>query len=385
MDEDVSSSVLDCGTGSWKVGMSRDGRPRGTFPSIVSRPINPSPVTRYDAYVGHDALAFREGFKGLRMYEGTAVRSWDDMEKAWHHSFYYDLCIAPEEHPVMLSDVLFSPRANREKMTQIMFETFNTPAKHIADSPQLAWHGLMPGATALMVDLGHASTSIYPVVEGTGLSHCATRMTFGGDTMSSVLCNILSNQHGIPMNGFYLQEIVRDMKEEVAYVALDYAEELTKYSVPGRLETISATDPHAGSIIYTIPDHGPISLGVERFKCMEAYFQPHLFDFPSYASLHDEILSCVLKCPIDARRALLKNIVLTGGGSKVPGMAERLKKELSAVAISPVSIVLFAQRELATWVGGAQLSNMPSFQQMWTSKEEYDESGPTIVGRRKIF
>ena len=67
-----------------------------------------------------------------------------------------------------------------------------------------------------------------------------------------------------------------------------------------------------------------------------------------------------------------------------PGLSDRMQKEITALAPSSTKVKIIAppERKYSVWIGGSILASLSTFQQMWISKQEYDESGPSIVHRK---
>ena len=126
-----------------------------------------------------------------------------------------------------------------------------------------------------------------------------------------------------------------------------------------------------------------INIGNERLKCPEALFRPSLLRQGS-CGVHEAIHSSILKCDVDIHDDLYGNVLLSGGSTMFPGIAERISKELLALAppAKKIKIIAPPERKYSAWIGGSLLASLSTFPMMCVFKDEYDEVGPSIIHQK---
>ena len=364
--EDATSIVFDNGSGYMKVGMGDNQVPGSIFPTVVGQGAEGADK---DFYIGDEAIQNYESCEIKYPMEHGIVTNWDDMTKIWKQS-YENIGQNPAEHPVLLTEAPLNPKANREKMTEVMFEEFTAPAMYVAIQAVMSLYsaGKTTGITA---DSGSGVSHTVPIYEGYALPHAIIRLDLAGKDLTDLLARSLKDE-GYACESVPELEAVRDLKEKLCYVAEDYEAEMESAQPGSDFETS-----------YTLPDGSECKVSSLRLKIPETLFQPAFLGMES-AGVHETTYNSIMKCDVDIRKDLYANTLMSGGTTIFKGMDERMTKEISSLAPPTMKIRVEGDdaRQNTVFKGGSILVSNSSFQQMWISKQEFDESGPSIVHRK---
>ncbi|KAJ5066496.1 actin-7-related [Anaeramoeba ignava] len=220
-----------------------------------------------------------------------------------------------------------------------MFETFNVPALYLANSSILSLFA-SGRTTGIVCESGYEITSVVPIYEGIDLEYSTITNKLGGKDITNYLMKLM-NEKGYSFTTSAEREIVRDIKEKLCYIPLNYEEEINQSNL---LEKD-----------YELPNGEIIKIGNERIKSCEILFQPNLIENESIG-IDKMIYQSIIKSDKDIQKELFNNILLSG-------------------VIAP------PERKYSVWIGGSILSSLSTFPKMWIKNEDYKEFGNKIINR----
>lgn len=374
-----SPVVIDNGSGMVKAGFAGDDTPCCVFPSIIGRPKyknmmktggGDDETQQSKVYVGDDAQAKRGVLKLNYPIEHGIVTNWDDMEKIWEHTFTDQLRIESDSRHVMLTEAPQNPKKNREKMMEIMFEKFKVPASYVAVQGVLSLYA-SGRTTGIVLDIGDGVTHTIPVYDGYSIPNAINRYDLAGRDVTDYLRKLL-DERGHRFVTSSEREIVRDIKEKLCYLALDPDDEVKLYRTKNMTRS------------FTLPDGNVIKIGDEMFRAPEVLFDPDLIG-KEIKGIDQAVFDSIQKADMDVRKDLFANIVLSGGTTMIKNLDKRLEKELNILKPSrmgKVKIIALPERKYSVWIGGSILSSLPTFENTWIYKKEYDECGVQIIHRK---
>ncbi|KAL4601049.1 hypothetical protein ACB092_11G243600 [Castanea dentata] len=300
------------------------------------------------------------------------IRDWDAMEDLLHHVLYSGLgWEMGNEGQILFTDPLSTPKAVREQLVQLMFETFNISGFYASEQAVLSLYavGRISGCT---VDIGHGKIDIAPVIEGAVQHIASRRFEIGGIDLTKLLAQELHKSN--PLVNISMSDVEK-IKEQYSCCADDeLAYDKTKNSC--QIEK------------HTLPDGQVITIGREKYTVGEALFQPSILGLEAHGIV-EQLVRSISTVSSDNHRQLLENTVLCGGTASMPGFEDRFQKEASlcssAVRPALVKAPEYMPENLtvcSAWVGGAILAKVVFPQNQHITKADYDETGPSIVHRK---
>lgn len=404
--------IIDNGTGYTKMGYAGNNYPSYIIPSVIATKEVPKTqaqktvgIEDLDFYIGDEALANSKQYSIHNPIRHGQVDNWNHMEKYWEHCIFKYLRCEPEDHFFLLTEPPLNAPENREYVAEIMFETFNVPGLYIAVQAMLALAASWTSSqvkektlTGTVVDSGDGVTHVIPMAEGYVIGSSIKHIPVAGRDITSFVQQLQRDREGSAIPSAESFETAKRCKEQFSYVCPDLVKEYKKYD----------DEPAKFIKQYTGVDTSnkkpfTVDVGYERFLGPEIFFNPEIQGSDFTIPLPKIVDDCVQSCPIDTRRGLYKNIVLSGGSTMFKDFGKRLQRDVKRAvdhrikvseelsggriksAAVEVNVITHSMQRFAVFFGGGVLATTPEFYKVSHTKQRYDEIGPSICRHSPVF
>ncbi|TDZ23302.1 Actin-related protein 3 [Colletotrichum sidae] len=429
MANQTPAVVMDNGTGFSKLGFAGNDSPSFVFPTAIAtkgpaaggagtgsgRPAvanKPSFLTGgagasghlnskrgtedLDYFIGDEAIA-ASGGPGYGLHypiRHGQIENWDHMERFWSNSIFKYLRVEPEDHFFLLTEPPLNPPENRENTAEIFFESFNCAGLYIAVQAVLALAASWTSSkvhdrslTGTVIDSGDGVTHVIPVAEGYVIGSSIKSIPIAGRDLTYFVQSLLRDR-GEPDSSL---KTAQEIKEEHCYVCPDIVKEFSRYDRdPTRFIKHPVIQPGGRQV--------SVDVGYERFLAPEIFFNPEIYSSDFLTPLPTVVDNVIQSSPIDVRRGLYKNIVLSGGSTLYKDFGRRLQRDIKQLVDArirasevrsggaksgglEVQVITHKRQRHGPWFGGSLLGQTPEFRSYCHTKAEYQEYGPSIVRR----
>ena len=383
--------ILDNGGDTIKAGIGGEFRPRVVIPSVIGyeksinkvtnettsslpstsfKPINPSLSLDDSKAVcfGQAALDRSSELILNRPIQKGALINWDDMTQLWEHIFTSQLSLNTSEHTILSTVLPTTPKPLRERQLTLFFEHFNAPKVYITNGIALALYGGSYNPSGIAVDTGYDHTMIVSINNFSMFRDSIRTIDLGGKHLTEYLGKLLERKgyKDIPF------AILNDIKEKHCYCAEDPFREYDKVK----------------EVAYKLPDGKEVKLKDELYEVGEVFEHPELVG-KAMGGFARELCNSIYYADKEKKKEICTDIVVTGGNSLVKGFLKRFTEEakdcLSGRYEKRINIVDVPDRLYAQWIGASICSYRPLFNTFCTTRQEYDEYGPSVMHCKPIM
>ncbi|ODQ81831.1 hypothetical protein BABINDRAFT_160063 [Babjeviella inositovora NRRL Y-12698] len=411
--------VMGTGTGLTKLGLAGNDSPSFVFPTTIatrstSASSKPSKLTYLsgkssnvaskrgtedlDFFIGDEALSAANGPNYSLSYpiRHGQIDNWDHMERFWESSIFKYLRCEPEDHYFLMTEPPLNPPENRENLAEIMFESFNCAGLYIAVQAVLALAASWTSSkvqdrslTGTVIDSGDGVTHVIPVAEGYVIGSAIKNIPIAGRDITLFIQSLLRDRGESDTSLRTAEKI----KQDFCYVCPDIVKEFTKFD--------SHPDKFAQYMVETTQQRKVVDVGYERFLAPEIFFNPEIASSDFLTPLPTVVDQVIQASPIDVRKGLYKNIVLSGGSTMFKDFGRRLQRDIKDIVKEriqlserlsgskstgvDVNVISHRRQRNAVWFGGSLLAQTAEFKSYCHTKQDYDEYGPNIVRNFSLF